>query len=121
TLAAVLMLALGIGVNVAAFGFFNLMFLKPLAVRDPQSLLRFRRHSPRSYAANLPFAEMAFFRDYSKTLSAVLGMANGRLTIDGEEKPLNANFVTANFFSELGAVPKFGRLFDPVRDDAAGA
>src|SRR6266404_561703 len=48
TLAAVLMLALGIGVNVAAFGFFNLMFLRPLAVRDPQSLLRFRRHSPQS-------------------------------------------------------------------------
>src|ERR1017187_10127100 len=30
TLAAVLMLGLGIGVNVAAFGFFDLMFLRPL-------------------------------------------------------------------------------------------
>ena len=34
TLAAIIMLALGIGVNVAAFGFFNLMVLRPLA--DPQ-------------------------------------------------------------------------------------
>jgi hypothetical protein len=31
TLAAILMLAIGIGVNVAAFGFFDLMVLRPLA------------------------------------------------------------------------------------------
>ena len=41
TAAAVLMLALGIGVNVAAFGFFDLMFLRPLPVRDPATLLQF--------------------------------------------------------------------------------
>ena len=35
TLAAVLMLAIGIGVNVAAFGFFDLMVLRPLPVDDP--------------------------------------------------------------------------------------
>jgi hypothetical protein len=37
TAVAVLMLALGIGVNVAAFGFFDLMFLRPLpfAIRGP--------------------------------------------------------------------------------------
>ena len=35
TLAAVAMLALGIGVNVAAFGFFNLMVLRPLPVHSP--------------------------------------------------------------------------------------
>ena len=35
TLTAVTMLALGIGLNVAAFGFFNLMVLRPLPVRGP--------------------------------------------------------------------------------------
>jgi hypothetical protein len=43
TAGAVLVLALGIGVNVAAFGFFNAAVLRPLAVRDPGSLLRFER------------------------------------------------------------------------------
>src|SRR5450755_1740781 len=43
TLAAILMLAIGIGVNVAAFGFFNLIFFKPLPIRDPATLLRFDR------------------------------------------------------------------------------
>src|ERR1017187_6946151 len=46
TAVAVLMLALGIGVNVAAFGFFDLMFLRPLPVRDPGTLLRFERSAP---------------------------------------------------------------------------
>src|SRR5512134_3458864 len=35
TAAAVLMLAIGIGVNVAVFAFFNLMVLRPVNVRDP--------------------------------------------------------------------------------------
>ena len=43
TLAAVLMLAIGIGVNVAVFGFFDLMVLRPLNVKDPATLLRFHR------------------------------------------------------------------------------
>ena len=50
TLAAVLMLALGIGVNVAAFGFFNLMVLRPLPVHDPATLLRFKRRAQKNYA-----------------------------------------------------------------------
>src|SRR5450432_173709 len=45
TLAAILMLAIGIGVNVAAFGFFDLLVLRPLNVRDHATLLRFRRHA----------------------------------------------------------------------------
>jgi hypothetical protein len=42
-IAAVLMLAIGIGVNVAVFGFFDLMVLRPLNVKDPATLLRFHR------------------------------------------------------------------------------
>ena len=56
TLAAVLMLALGIGVNIAAFGFFNLMVLKPLPIRTPETLMRFERRSPQSYASTLPLS-----------------------------------------------------------------
>jgi hypothetical protein len=47
SVAAILMLGVGIGVNVAAFGFFNLIALKPLPVRDPASLLRFERQDHR--------------------------------------------------------------------------
>ncbi len=121
TLAAVLMLALGIGVNIAAFGFFNLMVLKPLPIRTPETLMRFERRSPQSYASTLPYPEAAFFAEHSKTLSAVLAINTTKLNIDGEQKPLNANFVTANLFNDLGATPKLGRLLDPAYDGASGA
>src|ERR1019366_5106423 len=84
TLAAILMLAIGIGVNVAAFGFFDLMVLRPLAVRDPDTLLRFERRSQQEYAWTVPYPEMAFFRDHSRTLSAVLGVNSARIAMEGQ-------------------------------------
>ena len=99
TLVAVLMLAIGIGVNVAVFGFFDLMVLRPLNVRDPATLLRFHRRAPQNYAFALPYPEMAFFREHSRTLSAVLALNTTKLAVEGEEKQIDANFVTANFFT----------------------
>ena len=78
TLVAVLMLAIGIGVNVAVFGFFDLMVLRPLDIRDPATLLRFHRRAPQNYAFALPYPEMAFFRYNSGTLSGVLAMNTTR-------------------------------------------
>ncbi len=121
TVAAVLMLAIGIGVNVAAFGFFDLIFLRPMPVRDPGTLLRFHRRALQSYAYALPYPEMAFFREHSRTLSAVLASNRTKLAVEGEDKQLTANFVTANFFSELGAPARLGRVLDPARDEAADA
>jgi hypothetical protein len=121
TLAAVLMLAIGIGVNVAAFGFFDLMVLRPLNVRDPGTLVRFHRRAQQSYAFALPYPEMAFFRQHSRTLSAVLALNSTKVSIEGEDKQLEAHFVTGNFFSDLGATAGLGRMLDPAHDEAPGA
>jgi hypothetical protein len=82
TVMAVLMLALGTGVNIAAFGFFDFMVLRPLNVRNPATLLRFHRRSPQAYSFVLPYPEIAFFREYSKTLSAVLALDYTNLAVD---------------------------------------
>jgi predicted permease len=121
TLAAVLILSVGIGVNIAAFGFFNLMVLRPLPVRDPATLVRFQRLSPSAYASVLPYPEMAFFREHTTTLSAVLAWSPSTLRMEKEQRPVHAQFVTGNFFSELGATASLGRLLDPFRDEANGA
>jgi hypothetical protein len=105
TLAAIVMLALGIGVNVAAFGFFNLMVLRPLPVRSPDTLLRFKRRAPQSYASQIPYPEMAFFRQYSKTLSAVLAVMDAKLAIEGEPKPLTGDFVRDFGSATSGPIP----------------
>jgi predicted permease len=118
---AILMLAIGIGVNVAAFGFFNLMFLRALPVRDPDTILRFQRRSAEGYATEVPYPAMTFYRDQSRTLSAMLAVNFARLALDGEPKPLSVQFVTANFFSELGGAAMLGRPLDPIRDDGVNA
>jgi hypothetical protein len=97
TLVAILLLALGIGVNVAAFGFFNLMVLRPLPVRQPETILHFERRAPGNFADNFPYSEVRFYQAHSRSLSAVLALNFDSLVMEGEEKPLHAHFVTANF------------------------
>ncbi len=121
TLAAILMLAIGIGANVAAFGFFDLMVLRPLNVKHPETLLRFERRSTEAYAAALPYPEWEFFQRYSRTLSAVLGLSPGKLSMEGEGKQVPAQFVSTNYLSELGAVPVLGRVLEPGLDGAPAA
>ena len=115
------MLALGIGINVAAFGFFNMMVLRPLPVRDPATLLHFQRASPSNFADNFAYPEVAFYAEHSRTLSAVLAVSFGKLAFGREEELVETSYVTANFFNELGAAAKFGRLLSPSFDEAPGA
>ena len=117
----ILMLAIGIGCNVAVFGFFNLITLQPINVRDPASLVRFHRRSLNQYSFTVPYPEMAFFREYSRTLSAVIGVNSTSVSVDGETRPLDATFVTANFFHELGGECRLGRPLDPVSDERPDA
>jgi len=119
--AAILILAIGIGCNVAVFGFFSLMMLQPINVRDPASLLRFHRRGLNQYAFTAPYPEMAFFREHSRTLSAVIGVNSTSVSIDGEARPLDVRFVTANFFRELGGGCRLGRPLDPARDERPDA
>lgn len=117
TAAAILMLAIGIGVNVAAFSFFNLIFLKPLPVRETDTLIRLEPRSPHDNASYMPYAEMDFVRQYSQTLSSVLASRGTRIRIEDEEKPISLRFVSANFFDELGAMPTLGQLLKPSSDN----
>src|ERR1035441_2287089 len=122
TLMAVLVLAIGIGVNVSAFSLFNMVALKPLPVREPDSIVRLERHSPTSYTSEMPYPSFLFYRDHAKTLSAsiaVLGIPPVQLEQDME--PASASFATPNYFTELGTQAAYGRLMDPARDDSPSA
>lgn len=114
--AAVLMLAVGIGINVAAFGFFNLVLFRPLPVTDPDTLLRFHRLAPNQYSSDLPYRAMEFYRDHTRTLSEVLALRHGNLFIEDSQNTIRGFFVTPNFHNELGAQIELGRLLDPTID-----
>jgi predicted permease len=111
TASAVLVLAIGIGATVAAFSVFNMVVLRPLPVRDPLTIVRLERHARDRSETEFPYPAVAFYREHTRSLSAVLAMTTSRLSLEGAEQSVSTFFVTANFFDELGAIPMHGRLF----------
>lgn len=120
-LTAVLVLAIGVGVNVSAFSFFNIMLLKPMPVRDPGSLVRLQRRSPEIITPVVPYPTVVFYREHVTTLSAVMAMMGARVELESDVQPVKADYVTTNYFTELGSLAACGRLFDPARDQATNA
>jgi predicted permease len=122
TITAILILAIGIGVNVAAFSLFNMALLQSLPVRDPDTLLRLQRRSmDGQIAGGMPYPTAIYFRDHAHTLSGILTTAEGKLELENDLEPLDASFVSSNFFDDLGASAAYGRLFSPPLDDAPNA
>ena len=122
TIMAVTVLGIGIGVNVAAFSFFNMMALKPLPVRDPESLVRLERRSPHAYSSEMAYPSFAFYRDHARTLSAAIAVLGiPPVQIDDDPQPTSASFVTPNYFTELGTPAAYGRLFTSSLDSSPAA
>jgi len=122
TITAVLVLAAGIGINVAAFNLFDMVALKPLPVRDPQSLVRLERRSPNDYTSEMAYPSFLFYREHAKTLSAAMAtLGVPPMQIDDDLAGTSCSFVTPNYFRELGSRAAYGRLLDPAVDDAPGA
>jgi len=122
TATAVLVLAIGIGVNVAGFSLFNMVALAPLPVRDPSSLVRLERRSPENYTSEMPYASALFYGEHAKTLKAMIAVLGiPPMQMDDDLQPTSASFATANYFSELGTRAAVGRLFDPVIEKEATA
>ena len=121
TLMAVLVLAIGIGVNVAAFTVFDVIALEPLPVRDPGSLVRLERRSPTASTDGMPYTSVLFYGRNAKSLSAAMGvMGVAPVQVDDDLQPATASFFTENYFNVLGTQAGLGRLIDQ-RDAAPGA
>jgi predicted permease len=119
SLTAIIVLALGIGVNTLAFSLYNLLTLKSLPVSDPDTLVSIERRSPENINPGIPWNSILFYRDNAKTLSAVItSMGSAPMALDRDAQHINPAFVSANYFSELGAQPAAGRLFEPSREDS---
>ncbi|MCX6611753.1 MAG: ABC transporter permease [Acidobacteria bacterium] len=116
TAMAVLMLAVGIGVNVAAFGFFNMVALRPLPVRDAQSLLRFQREAQDSFSTAIAYPAFEFYRNNARTVSGWIGVSRNSLRINDETQTSAVHFVNADYFTQLGAGMQMGRSFGGERE-----
>jgi predicted permease len=122
TLMAVLVLAIGIGVNVSAFSLFDMVALRPLPVRDPEAIVRLERRSPDAYTSEMAYPSFLFYREHAKTLAAAIAVLGvPPMQIDEDLEGAKTSYVTPNYFSELGTPAAYGRLFDPSREGASDA
>ncbi|MFC5863491.1 ADOP family duplicated permease [Acidicapsa dinghuensis] len=122
TFMAVLVLAIGIGINVTAFSLFDMFALKPLPVRDADRIVRLERRSPNAYTSEMAYPSYEFYRDHAHTLSAAIAVFGiPPMQLDNDVQPTPVSFVTPNYFTELGTIPALGRMLDPSRDSSPSA
>jgi predicted permease len=131
TLVAVLILALGIGANVAVFSVVNTILLRPLPFQDPQRLVWIEGPAREGGLSSVTYSVDAFeeYQQRNHSLESVTaympfyGPADYKLTGRGEPKPVSGVMVACNFFQTLGVQPMRGRLFtaDECRKNAAPA
>ena len=106
-LTAILTLGLGLGLNAAFFTVFNAFVLRPLAVRDPHSLVSVDFFTRDNRAVFLSRGEYESFRRGVPGFSELIA-ADWLITgLDG--RPAKVSLVSANYFSSLGAVIVRGR------------
>jgi len=122
TLMAVLVLAVGIGVNVSAFSLFDMVALKPLPVRDANRIVRLERRSATNYTSEMAYPSFLYYREHARTLSAAMAVLGvPPMQIDDDQQLTSVSFVTANYFTELATRPAYGRVLDPASDGTAKA
>ena len=130
TAAAILTLALGLGMNTAVFSAVNAVMLRGLPYQDPSRLISlweeipFRQVRNRSssgatlggttpHRTTVSVANLVDYRAHSHAFSELAGDAitSMNLTNEGSPERIYGENVTANFFLTLGVQPTVGRGF----------
>jgi predicted permease len=130
TIVAVLILALGIGANVAVFSVVNTIMLRPLPFPNAQELVWIAPPPAKCGLSCATYSTDAYdeFRQNTRSFQDVTGYfafstaGNLKLRIgNGSPVPATSIDVIQNFFNVLGVQPAKGRLFraEDARDGAA--
>jgi putative ABC transport system permease protein len=110
TVVAVLTLALGIGANAAIFSLVNGILLTALPFSHPEQLV--------SVTGAYPQGAFVAMREQIHSMDVAAYAEGHELNLTGQGDPvrLTATYVSAEFFSVLGAQPELGRTFLPHED-----
>ena len=114
TVAALLMLSLGIGATTSIFSVINGVLLRPLPYDHPDRLVGIWRSNPRMQTARLPSSapNLADWRDQSRSFESMSGSLNQPVTVTlTDPELLQGCIVMPGFFDVLGVRAARGRLF----------
>lgn len=119
TVAALLTLALGIGINTGIFTLLYSVAFRPLPVKDPDSVVSvfqtFEGEFSRQVEGNaelLSYPEYLNYRDRVSGFSGLIASADTGLYLGSDNvERINGLLVTDNYFSLLGGTSALGRTF----------
>ena len=123
-IAALLNLALGIGVNTAIFSVVNAVLLQPLPYTEPSQLV-FIWDTARDKAEKLTHpVSSPNFRDWQENnnvFSSMSAYSFDYFNLVGQDKPerLFAAYVSPNFLTTLGVTPALGRSFSSSEEQSS--
>ena len=107
-----LILAFGIGINITLLQMMQVGLLRPPAIKNADSWVRFLRSAPESTTTSVPYPLAEFVRDHNSVLAAVIVESSGNVAWERDAADqIGASFVSTNWFSELGYGPLEGRMF----------
>ena len=116
TAVIVLTLALGVGANTALFSVVDAVLLRPLPFPEPEQLVAVKADVPGQNLSDIGMSqpELVDLQKNTDVFAAVSAEWPISSNITGREKPIRveANAVSPNFFSLLGAAPQIGRGFN---------
>jgi putative ABC transport system permease protein len=120
TIAVVLALAIGIGMNTTVFSFVNALLLRPPSrVSAPDRLLELWLHNRRSTGIQgylpLAYPDYVYYRDHNQSFTGMLGFDGDPESViwnrAGQGQVVQAQLVSGNFFALLGVDAVLGRTF----------
>ena len=119
---AILILALGIGANIAVFSLVNTLLLRPLPFPDSQQLTWFAGSHGQGPLSGITYNVGSYeeFRRHNQSFQEVTsfqpfwGSSEYNMTGHGEPQHVQAVMVADNFFRMLGVQPALGRTFLPT-------
>jgi len=121
---AILVIAVGIGVNTAVFSVVNAVLLKPLTYPDPQSLVQVVTTSDRGPLPLASIPEYNIFQQQSAVFQQVAaydwGGAGVNLTGGDHPEQVLGMHVTSGYFPLFGAPVVAGRTFTAAEDSPNG-
>src|SRR3984885_6475359 len=127
TVTAVLVMALGIGANVALFTVVRSVLLKPLPFREPDRLIQLYEKSPNGQR-EYNYIAGGMYAAWKKAASnveemAIYGTDSINLSGTGGQLPEKIRYAESswNLLPMLGVVPEVGRLFVEADDQRKAA
>ena len=122
TVLAVLMLAVGIGVNTAMFSVINAVLLQPLPFAEPDRIVWMNESGPEIKNRQLSYPNFLDWRRRNQVFESMSLFRGWSVNLTGTDKPenLDARGVTSDYFKVMRAALVLGRDFTP-EDDQPGA